>query len=143
MDADLADQILQSFPADSSVLKLWTTLPEPRCYAPAVTFFDPEIDKLGLLSQKKYFTYLCSTGLKGLFILGTNAETFPLNREERKTLLKTARQAVPACYPIIAGVGGHSTSQVLEYISTPIPLEPTTCSSSYVLISENKPPLPS
>ncbi|KAL8875539.1 MAG: hypothetical protein Q9198_006117 [Flavoplaca austrocitrina] len=109
----------------------------------AVTFFDPEIDKLGLLSQKKYFTYLCSTGLKGLFILGTNAETFPLNREERKTLLKTARQAVPACYPIIAGVGGHSTSQVLEYISTPIPLEPTTCSSSYVLISENKSPLPS
>ena len=90
---------------------------EPGCYAPAVTFLDPETDKLDLPSQRKYFIYLFSTGLKGLVILGTNAETFLLNREERKTLLESARQAVPAFYPIIAGVGGHSTSQVLDYIS--------------------------
>ncbi|KAL8878415.1 MAG: hypothetical protein Q9198_003767 [Flavoplaca austrocitrina] len=69
-------------------------VPEPGCYAPAVTFFDPETDKLDLPSQKKYFTYLSSTGLKGLVILGTNAETFLLNREERKTLLTTARHAI-------------------------------------------------
>ncbi|KAL8893461.1 MAG: hypothetical protein Q9192_005235 [Flavoplaca navasiana] len=92
-------------------------VPEPGCYAPAVTFFDPKTDKLDLPSQKKYFTYLARTGLKGLVVLGTNAETFLLNREERKTLLETARQAVPPAYPIIAGVGGHSTSQVLEYVT--------------------------
>ena len=92
-------------------------VPEPGCYVPGVTFFDPETDKLDLVSQKKYYSYLASTGLKGLVVLGTNAETFLLNRDERKSLLEVARQAVPAGYPIIAGVGGHSTSQVLEYIS--------------------------
>ena len=92
-------------------------VPEPGCYVPAVTFFHPETDKLDLISQKTYYSYLAATGLKGLVILGTNAETFLLSREERKTLLEVARQAVPAEYPIIAGVGGHSTSQVLEYIS--------------------------
>ena len=92
-------------------------VPESGCYVPAVTFFHPETDKLDLISQKKYYSYLAATGLKGLVILGTNAETFLLSREERKTLLELARQAVPAGYPIIAGVGGHSTSQALEYIS--------------------------
>ena len=92
-------------------------VPEPGCYVPAVTFFHPETDKLDLVSQKKYYSYLAATGLKGLVVLGTNAETFLLSREERKTLLEIARQAVPAEYPIIAGVGGHSTSQALEYIS--------------------------
>ena len=92
-------------------------VPEPGCYVPGVTFFHPEKDELDLVSQKKHYSYLASTGLKGLVVLGTNAETFLLNREERKRLLEVARQAVPAGYPIIAGVGGHSTSQALEYIS--------------------------
>lgn len=50
-------------------------------------------------------------------VLGTNAETFLLNRKERKTLLKLARHVVEPDYPIIAGVSGHFTSQVLEFIS--------------------------
>lgn len=92
-------------------------VPEAGVYAPAVTLFDPDTDKLCLEEQAKYYTYLASTGLKGLVILGTNAETFLLTRDERTTLLKLARQSVPADYPIIAGVGGHSTAQVLEYIA--------------------------
>ena len=92
-------------------------VPQPGCYVPTVTFFNPETDELDLPSQKKYYSYLAGTNLRGLVVLGTNAETFLLNRQERKTLLETARSAVPAGYPIIAGVGGHSTSQALEYIS--------------------------
>ena len=106
--------------SDGSTSTLYThnhPVPQPGCYVPAITFFHPETDKLDLVSQKKYYSYLAATGLKGLVILGTNAETFLLSREERKTLLELARQAVPANYPIIAGVGGHSTSQALEYIS--------------------------
>ncbi|TKX22445.1 4-hydroxy-2-oxoglutarate aldolase-like protein 1 [Elsinoe australis] len=91
-------------------------VPEPGCYVPAITFFDPKTDKLDLDSQKKYFSYLSTTGLKGLVVLGTNAETFLLSREERRVLLQTARAAVPPRFPIIAGVSGHSTSQVIEYI---------------------------
>lgn len=48
--------------------------PEQGCYAPAITFFTPETDGLDLNSQAKYYRYLASTGLKGLVILGTNAE---------------------------------------------------------------------
>lgn len=92
-------------------------VPLPGVYVPALTFFDPETDKLCLSEQAKYFKYLSKTGLRGLVVLGTNAETFLLTREERKTLLQVARSAVGPNYPIIAGVGGHSTAQVLEYIN--------------------------
>ena len=92
-------------------------VPKPGCYVPSVTFFHPSTDTLDLTSQAKYYSYLAGTGLKGLVVLGTNAETFLLNRSERKSLVSVARDAVPAGYPIIAGVSGHSTSQALEYIS--------------------------
>lgn len=91
-------------------------VPQPGIYAPAITFFDPETDTLRPKEQAQYYSYLASTGLTGLVILGTNAETFLLTREERAALLKLARQSVPENYPIIAGVGGHSTAQVLEFI---------------------------
>lgn len=89
-------------------------VPTPGVWAPAVTFFDSN-DNLDLDSQTKYYSYL-SKHLTGLVILGTNAETFMLTREERATLLQTARQAVGPDYEIMAGVGGHSTKQVLEFI---------------------------
>jgi len=92
-----------------------TRVPTAGIWAPAVTFFDDN-DKLDLDSQAKYYAYL-SKHLTGLVILGTNAETFMMTREERATLLKTARQAVGPDYEIMAGVGGHSTKQVLEFIN--------------------------
>ena len=92
-------------------------VPECGCYVPAITFFHPETDELDLVSQSKYFAYLASTGLKGLVVLGTNAETLLLTREERRALLQCARAAVPEGFPIIAGVSGHSTRQVLGYIA--------------------------
>ena len=54
--------------------------------ATPVTFFKPGTDELDLASQAEYFAYLADTGLKGLVVLGTNAETFLLMREERKAL---------------------------------------------------------
>lgn len=93
------------------------SVPKPGTYVPAITFFDPDTDELLLDAQAKYYSYLSSTGITGLVILGTNAETLLLTREERKSLLETARSSVPSRYPIIAGVSGHSTAQVLEYIS--------------------------
>lgn len=92
-------------------------VPTPGVYAPAVTFFDPDTDTLRPTEQGQYYSYLANSGLTGLVILGTNAETFLLTREERATLLQLARKSVPEDFPIIAGVGGHSTAQVLEYIT--------------------------
>ncbi|ORY57808.1 dihydrodipicolinate synthase [Pseudomassariella vexata] len=91
-------------------------VPPQGIWAPSVTFFDPETDNLLPDDQAKYFKHLSTTGLAGLVILGTNAETFLLTREERKQLLKIARQATGPDFPIMAGVSGHSTRQVLEFI---------------------------
>ncbi|KAK4959593.1 hypothetical protein LTR66_004956 [Elasticomyces elasticus] len=91
-------------------------VPAAGVWCPAVTFFDQATDTLDLISQKTYYTYLSRSGLTGLVILGTNAETFLLTREERAALLRTARDAVGPEYPLMAGVGGHSTKQVLEFI---------------------------
>lgn len=40
--------------------------------------FNPETDALELEDQAKYYSYLAKSGLTGLVILGTNAETFLL-----------------------------------------------------------------
>jgi dihydrodipicolinate synthase/N-acetylneuraminate lyase len=83
-----------------------------------VTLFDPDTDTLDLASQALYYSYLGKqTGLAGLVILGTNAETFLLTREERKELLVLARRTLGPDYPIMAGVGGHSVRQVNEFIA--------------------------
>ncbi|KAH9894490.1 hypothetical protein F4778DRAFT_277453 [Xylariomycetidae sp. FL2044] len=92
-------------------------VPPSGIWCPAVTFFDPKTDELVPEPQSTYYSYLSKTGLSGLVILGTNAETFLLTREERKTLLQLARKAVGPSFPIMAGVGGHSTRQVLEFIA--------------------------
>lgn len=89
-------------------------VPAAGVWCPAVTFFDHDKDALDLESQKKYFAYLSTTGLAGLVILGTNSEAFLLTREERSQLIATARAAVGPDFPLMAGVGAHSTKQTLQ-----------------------------
>lgn len=103
--------------------------PPPGIYVPTVTFFDPKTDTLLPAQQEQFYRYLARSGLTGLVVLGTNSETFLLTREERSTLLRLARTAVPAGFPIIAGVGGHSTAQVLEFIA-----DAYDAGANYVLI---------
>ncbi|KAF2193671.1 dihydrodipicolinate synthetase [Zopfia rhizophila CBS 207.26] len=92
-------------------------VPPSGVWCPAITFFHPQTDDLDLTAQAQYYTYLSKTGLAGLVILGTNAEAFLLTREERKALISTARRAVGPTFPIMAGVGAHSTRQVLKHIA--------------------------
>ncbi|KAF3491073.1 uncharacterized protein GIQ15_00590 [Arthroderma uncinatum] len=104
-------------------------VPPAGVWCPAVTFFDPTSDTLDLPSQKKYYSYLSRSGLAGLVILGTNAEAFLLTREERAELIAAAREAVGPDYPLMAGCGGHSTRQVLQYIQDAV-----TAGANYVLV---------
>jgi len=107
-----------SIPADTNGHHAQSSsVPKPGVWCPAVTFFNPATDELDLDAQAKYYSYLSKSGLTGLVVLGTNAETLLLTREERAALLTTARNAVGPGYPIMAGVSGHSTKQVLEYIA--------------------------
>jgi 4-hydroxy-2-oxoglutarate aldolase len=89
-------------------------VPPTGVWAPAVTAFNQESDTIDIETAKKYYAYLSRSGLAGLVILGTNAETFLLTREERAQLIKAAREAVGPDYPIMAGVSGHSTKQVMS-----------------------------
>ncbi|KAI1081847.1 aldolase [Whalleya microplaca] len=104
-------------------------VPPNGVWAPAVTFFDPKTDALDPVSQATYYSYLSKSGLAGLVILGTNAETFLLTREERKTLLQIAREACGPSFPIMAGCGGHSTRQVLEFIG-----DAADAGANYILV---------
>ncbi|KZZ91556.1 dihydrodipicolinate synthetase [Ascosphaera apis ARSEF 7405] len=104
-------------------------VPKSGVWCPAITFFDRETDTLDLASQAKYYAYLAQTGLAGLVILGTNAETFLLTRDERAALVKCAREAVGPDFPLMVGCGGHSTAQVLEYIDDAV-----RCGGNYALV---------
>ncbi|KAK0743381.1 hypothetical protein B0T18DRAFT_327605 [Schizothecium vesticola] len=104
-------------------------VPPSGVWCPAVTLFDPDTDTLDIPSQKKYFALLARSGLAGLLVLGTNAETFLLTREERKALLVAAREACGPSFPIMAGVSGHSTAQVLEFIA-----DAHSAGADYVLV---------
>jgi len=92
-------------------------IPPQGIWCPAVTFFDHAKDELDIPAQEKYYSYLASTGLAGLVIMGTNAEAFLLTREERFQLISTARSAVGPVFPLMAGCGSHSTKQTLELIN--------------------------
>lgn len=90
-------------------------VPPSGVWCPAVTLFDPQTDTVDFAAQARYFSYLGKqTGLAGLVVLGTNAETFLLTRDERRRLLALAREVLGPDYPIMAGVGGHSTAQVVR-----------------------------
>ena len=89
-------------------------IPKSGVWCPAVTIFDNATDTLDLWLQKKYYAYLSRSGLAGLVIMGTNSEAFLLTREERAQLIATAREAVGPDFPLMAGVGTHSTKQTLE-----------------------------
>lgn len=89
-------------------------VPPAGVWCPAITFFDHDADEVDLDAQAKYFAHLARSGLTGLVCMGTNSEAFLLTREERSRLISTARAAVGPDFPIMAGVGAHSTKQVLE-----------------------------
>lgn len=91
-------------------------VPPAGVWCPAITFFNHETDDIDLASQAKYFSHLGKSGLTGVVVMGTNSEAFLLTREERFKLISTAREAVGPNFPIMAGVGAHSTKQSLELI---------------------------
>lgn len=105
------------------------SVPRAGVWSSAVTFFDPENGIPDLESQKRYCHYLSVSGIVGLVTLDTNAETFLLTREERTAQITTARDAVEPIFPIMAGVSGFSTAQVLEYIE-----DAYTAGANYALV---------
>lgn len=65
----------------SDPLANMSKVPPSGVWCPAVTFFTAQ-DTLDLDAQARYFSYLSITGIAGLVVLGTNAETSS-SRERR------------------------------------------------------------
>lgn len=66
----------------------------------------------------KHMEFLAKSGLAGVVVQGSTAEAVTLDDEERKTLIRTAKEAFKRCGnhgPVIAGtVGAQSSRQALK-----------------------------
>jgi 4-hydroxy-2-oxoglutarate aldolase len=62
--------------------------------------------------------------------LGSNAEAFLLTRDEKRALMKCAREAVGPDYPLMMGISGFSVAQVMENISDAVEAGASMSSSS-------------
>ncbi|KAG5951612.1 hypothetical protein E4U53_002688 [Claviceps sorghi] len=103
-------------------------VPPAGVWCPAVTCFTAD-DELDLDAQSKYFSHLARSGLAGLVVMGTNSEAMLLTREERSQLIATARAAAGPDFPIMAGVGAHSTKQTLQLAE-----DAARCGANYLLV---------
>jgi 4-hydroxy-2-oxoglutarate aldolase len=91
----------------------------PGVYVPVLTPFTPDgNDRVDLNEFKLYIARLVRAGC-GLVLSGTLGEGNLLSRDEKKTLVKTARDVVTqeglnGKIPIIAGINADSTSQCVS-----------------------------
>lgn len=79
-----------------------------------LTFFgdDGELDPA---ATAEHATRLADVGIAAIVVAGTTGEAAALDRDERVTLLRTVRAAVPASVPVIAGTGAPSARQAVGF----------------------------
>jgi len=88
----------------------------PGVYPPLAAFFHDNGD-LDLETYKKHLSFVCGVGLGGLVINGGAGEAVHLSDEERKTLIRAAKEVVNEQDPgltIIAGTGAHGTRNAIQ-----------------------------
>lgn len=57
-------------------------------------------------------------GVEYLVVLGTTAESATLNKAEKELVIKTIREANAGRLPLVLGVGGNNTMEVVEELQT-------------------------
>jgi 4-hydroxy-2-oxoglutarate aldolase len=81
-------------------------------YPPVPTFFH-EDESLDLATMRKHIKRLREKGITNIVALGSNGEAVHLDRDERRTVIKTIREAAGAEAQILAGAGGQSTRETI------------------------------
>ena len=66
----------------------------------------------------KIIEYLIAGGVDFLVVLGTTAETATLSKEEKKQLLTTVIEASAGRLPLVIGIGGNNTDQLINDVGT-------------------------
>ncbi len=81
-----------------------------------VTPFD-ENGKIDFRSLKKLLIHT-SRGVDYFVVMGTTGESATLNKEEKKSVLKFVLENNPKKLPIVYGIGGNNTQNVLDEIKS-------------------------
>lgn len=67
---------------------------------------------------KRIVNYQIDNGIDYLVVLGTTAESATLNKEEKELVIKTIVEANNGRLPLVLGVGGNNTHNVVEELKT-------------------------
>ncbi|WP_104736109.1 4-hydroxy-tetrahydrodipicolinate synthase [Hanstruepera ponticola] len=76
---------------------------------------DLTIDHQSLI---KIVNYNIDNGMDYIVISGTTGESVTISREEKKQIIQTIKQANNNRVPLVLGIGGNNTNQVLEEIKS-------------------------
>lgn len=76
---------------------------------------DGQVDYDGL---KNLVEHLISGGVEYLVSLGTTGESATLSKDEKKKIFKFTAEVVDGRLPLVAGIGGNSTYEVVEAIKS-------------------------
>ncbi len=71
-------------------------------------------DKVNFDGLKKNLQYLIDSGCSGVCVNGSTGEAINLDREERKAVIKTAREYCPKDFLVIAGTGAPTTKVAVQ-----------------------------
>jgi 4-hydroxy-tetrahydrodipicolinate synthase len=79
------------------------------------TPFDSSNEEVDIETFKRHLEWILRAGAEGVVVIGSTGEAPYLDREERRRLLETAREAVNKPKYLIAGTGGTSRRETLTY----------------------------
>ena len=82
-----------------------------------VTPFD-EQQRIDRESLYRLVNYVIDGGVEFLVALGTTAETATLSADERAVVVHTILEANQGRLPVIAGIGGNNTAEVIRELQT-------------------------
>ena len=67
-------------------------------------------------SFEKLIEYTITKGVNYLVVLGTTGEASTLSKDEKKALIEFAKEVIDDRVPIVVGVGGNNTQEVIDQL---------------------------
>lgn len=73
-------------------------------------------DSVDFRSLQKLLNHLIEGGVDYIVALGTTGESVTLNNDERRAVIEFAKEAIEDKIPLVVGIGGNNTHQILSTI---------------------------
>lgn len=85
----------------------------PKGIIPAMITPLKNDESVNLDALAHHIEYLISNGVHGIFVCGTTGEFYALSLEEKREIIRTAKDVVKGRVPLYAGTGGITTSECI------------------------------